>query len=139
MPVVRAPRLLRFLLVWMATLLVAGGPIAGMAHFIAVPHVLCEHGELVDIAGHEGPVSPVRAGDSPVSSASPGRGTLLPTSHAHCAVAAAGRATATHSGPSIAPASRVPISARVLAPSQRVNPSGAALLGVAPKTSPPAA
>lgn len=136
---VRPPRLLRMLIVWVATLIVAAGPIAGMAHFIAVPHTLCEHGELVDLAGHRGDIAPTVDSRSGIASASTGRSILLSAGHDHCAVAAAGRCAAANTGLSDGCATRVPLAARAQGDQRSAPPAGASILSLAPKTSPPLA
>ena len=118
------------------SLLMAGGPIAIMAHYVLVPHVLCEHGELVEVTGR------IRASvrgmpGRPV--ASPDRGDPFGLHHDHCTMAATGRVVAALYGHVNACIGRVSAPRARIQAARPVGGDGLAVLHLAPKTSPPLA
>ncbi len=122
----------------LVVLLVAGGPIASVAHYVLVAHVVCEHGELVELTASTGTSTPiVESGRAPAVST--GHGLLFGPDHAHCAVAAMARHSATRGGEAPSTEVRVPAPRAVLAIPPSVAACGQLVLSLAPKTSPPQA
>lgn len=131
-------RALRAAVAALAVLLVAGGPIASVAHYLLVAHVVCEHGELVELTADPGATTPVLAqGSGPAVSA--GDSALFAPDHVHCAVSAMARHAA--SGPAAGPRAhaRLPATARLVTTPSAVSSHGCSILLLAPKTSPPLA
>jgi len=123
---------LRFPAVALAALALFG-QLAGFAHLVAVDHVRCEHGELVDVGHHAPTVAPHRDADKSfhASTAADTR------EHEHCLLSPMRRDRAT-----VAPgASQSSIVAchrhSVIAALGRTVPAPIPLILLAPKSSPP--
>ncbi len=123
------------LVAWLAALLVAGAPIAKAAHFLLVPHSICEHGELVHAhltaSTHPSKHSSVSGGESGDE-----EGGL---DHEHCVAVTQARVSATSSPEGALLAVLDPEPPVVLHPCGASYVSAHAILFRAPKTSPPRA
>jgi len=116
----------------------AGGPIVVMAHYLLVPHTVCEHGELVDVT-HPAAHTPAAVQHSRVPTASRDGGELFGFDHHHCTMAATGRVLAALHGPATSLFARVSAPHALPAVLRSTRGSGPSLLALAPKTSPPLA
>ncbi len=116
----------------------AGGPIAVMVHYLLVPHVVCEHGELVEVT-HPAARTSAAVQHSQVPTASPDGGELFGFDHHHCTMAATGRVLAALHGPAACLFVRVSVPRALPAVLRSSRDSGPSLLALAPKTSPPLA
>jgi hypothetical protein len=115
-------------------LLLAGSSLGQIAHFLVVPHAICEeHGELVEVSAHAGhDAAAERHDDTPASAPSE----EAPT-HDHCELLASDQrhvAVPIAALIAVVPAAPSPLLALPLARPARVS---RLTLALAPKTSPP--
>jgi hypothetical protein len=134
----RMRRLAAFLAV-LSALLVAGGPIASVVHYLLVPHAICEHGQLVEVSEPGRRNAPWWGANGNAPSVHTGHSALHSDSHDHCTITAVGQHIAIPSaslGAYIIQTIQSPWLGRA---GQFICDRRQAILMLAPKTSPPLA
>jgi hypothetical protein len=120
-----------------AALLVATSPIASFLHRAFVPHVICEHGDLVEPGEAATPPNHGARFDASSDRSSRAIQSATPASHGHdhCSVGTLARHAHLALAPQLALSARIELPVALFRPQSTIEPR--LLLLIAPKTSPP--
>jgi len=128
----------RGLWAFVIALLVATSPIASLLHRAFVPHVICEHGDLVEPGESNAPSNANGRRDAQGDRSTGTIQAASPSNHGHdhCSVGTLARNAYITLAPQLVLSARIEPEVALFRPPSRVEPR--LLLLIAPKTSPPA-